>query len=57
MAENYYEKGFKPRVPVDGIEYKGEEKPGYLEDHNTSPDFKKVPFEAEGAGSSGPAAR
>ena len=57
MAEKYYEKGFTPRVPIEGIEYKGEEKPGYLEGSNSSPSFKKVPFEAEGGGSSGPAAR
>ncbi len=57
MAEQFYEKGFKSRVPVDGIEYMGEEKPGYLEDHNASPSFSKIKFEADGPGSKGPAAK
>lgn len=57
MTEQFYEKGFKSRVPVDGIEYMGEEKPGYLEDHNASPSFSKIKFEADGPGSKGPAAK
>lgn len=59
MAEHggYYEKGFSPKSEIPGIEYKGEAKGGYLEGHNSSPSFKKVEYEAEGAGSSGPAAK
>ena len=62
MADAYYEKGFKAKVTIPEagqgeIAYQGEAKPGYLEDHNSSPKFKKIDFEADGPGSKGPAAR
>ena len=57
MADGYYEKGFKTKSEIEGLEYKGEAKTGYLEGNNASPSFKKYDYEAEGAGSSGPAAK
>ena len=53
MADAYYEKGFKAKVTIPEagqgeIAYQGEAKPGYLEDHNSSPKFKKIDFEADG---------
>lgn len=53
----YWEHGFEAKEPVKKIEYMGEAEPGYLEGHNASPKFKKAPFESEGEGSKGPAAR
>lgn len=57
MADGYYEKGFTAKSEIEGLEYKGEAKPGWLEGHNASPSFKKVEYEADGEGSKGPAAK
>jgi len=53
----YYEKGFSPQSEVEGLEYKGEGAPGYLEGHNASAKAKKYDYEADGPGKAGPAAR
>lgn len=54
----FYEKGFTAKAAVPEMEpLMGGEKPGYLEGHNSSPSFKKYDYEADGAGSTGPAAR
>lgn len=57
MEGQYYEHGFKAKAAIPDVSYYSEEEPGYLEGHNASPSFKKVPYEAEGVGSKGPAAR
>jgi hypothetical protein len=54
----FYEWGFVPRVPVDGIEVdgpKGAKDTAYLE-LNDKPSFGKYDYEADGEGSKGPAA-
>lgn len=59
--KTFYEKYYPgPYQNVPGIE-EGEQKQkgptGLLPDHNTTPGFSATPFETEGEGSSGPAAR
>lgn len=63
MADSFYEKGFTAKAPIPGFKEGGDspqgvdKAPGYLEDSNSSPSFKKYNYEAEGGGSKGPAAR